>query len=74
MEMLISGIEILGWLALIVGGAVFLFKAVLTLALILMRGGLETIPPAIVAALIVAVAWAIFWTWMSPFSFSVAAQ
>lgn len=57
-----------GWLVFIVGGAYAAFQVALIVGLTVIRGGLESIAPALVLSALAAVVWVIFTWWLSPFT------
>jgi hypothetical protein len=63
---------VLGWLALLFGGSYLAFHIGFIAALGFMRGGLETIPGAILVGVVCAIVWAGIGIWITPFSVVMA--
>jgi hypothetical protein len=59
---------VIGWLALLFGGSYLAFNIGVIAALGFMRGGLETVPSAILFGVFCAVVWAGIGIWIAPFS------
>jgi hypothetical protein len=59
--------QVFGWIIFIFGGAAFVGKTGTTLALIVLRGGLEAIPPALVVGALSAIVWLAVTLYLSPF-------
>jgi hypothetical protein len=60
--------ETFGWLVFIVGGAYAAFQVSFIVGLTVIRGGLESIAPALGVGVLVAVVWVLFTWWLSPFT------
>lgn len=62
-------IEVLGWMSLALVGGYFVVSGVVVIALTLMRGGLETIPHALILGALAGLGWLAVFVWLSPLSF-----
>ncbi|MDZ7789748.1 MAG: hypothetical protein U5L08_04490 [Xanthomonadales bacterium] len=64
-------IEFIGWAAFILGGAWAIFAGFMFIGLFLVRGGLETLGPALFTSATAALAWIAFAVWLSPVTVSI---
>ena len=63
--------EVFGWIVFILLGAWFAFHGALAVGLLTIKGGLETIVPALICAVCAAALWVCFAVWLSPFSINL---
>lgn len=67
-------VTFIGWAVIILGGAYLAFAGTTLLVARFLRGGLETLLPALIAGGVAALLWIVGSIWMSPITISISAS